>query len=212
MRGRFVPDGSRCVQRTCGIRAVAFASADRGRQPRHRARDDVVARADEVCPHPPVVALEADADDRVDDSPHQDNPLHPDHHNSRDLDVDHDDVDLARGGEIFRVNCAMCHAASAGGGALTRGKFAPTLHGVEEKHIYEAMQTGPQNMPVFSDANISPDQKRDVIAYLKEFENQGHPGGFSLGSLGPVAEGLFIWTAGLGLVIGFMVWLTSRSS
>ncbi|WGH84427.1 c-type cytochrome [Auritidibacter ignavus] len=128
------------------------------------------------------------------------------------LDVDHDDVDLARGGEIFRVNCAMCHAASAGGGALTRGKFAPTLHGVEEKHIYEAMQTGPQNMPVFSDANISPDQKRDVIAYLKEFENQGHPGGFSLGSLGPVAEGLFIWTAGLGLVIGFMVWLTSRSS
>ena len=64
--------------------------------------------------------------------------------------------DPAAGGEIFRVNCAMCHNASAAGGALTRGKFAPALAGVSEAHIYEAMATGPQNMPVFSDANIPP--------------------------------------------------------
>lgn len=128
------------------------------------------------------------------------------------LDVDHEDVDIARGGEIFRVNCAMCHNAAASGGALTRGKYAPTLHGVSEKHIYEAMATGPQNMPVFSDSNLTPEDKRDVIAFLKEIEAQGSPGGFQLGSLGPVSEGLLIWTLGLGLVIGFMVWLTSRSS
>lgn len=128
------------------------------------------------------------------------------------LDVNHEDVNLARGGDIFRVNCAMCHSASAGGGALTRGKFAPTIHGVEEAHIYEAMVTGPQNMPVFSDTNISPEEKRDVVAYLKELETQGQPGGASLGNLGPVAEGLFIWTGGLALLIGFMVWMTTRSS
>lgn len=118
----------------------------------------------------------------------------------------------ANGGEVFRVNCAMCHSASAGGGALTRGKFAPTLHGVSEKHIYEAMVTGPQNMPVFSDTNITPEDKRDLITWLKEIEAQGSPGGAKLGSLGPVAEGLFIWTAGLAVCIGFMVWLTSRPS
>ncbi|HEY4536014.1 MAG TPA: cytochrome c [Enteractinococcus sp.] len=128
------------------------------------------------------------------------------------LDTDHADVNLARGGDLFRVNCAMCHAASAEGGALTRGKYAPTLHGVSEQHIYEAMVTGPQNMPVFSDTNLTPEDKRDVIAYLKEFETQGHPGGENLGSIGPVAEGLFIWTAGLGVLIGFMVWMTTRTN
>lgn len=123
-----------------------------------------------------------------------------------------EDGDAAEGAELFRINCAMCHNAAAAGGALTRGKYAPSLQGVEEKHIYEAMETGPQNMPVFSDSNIKPEDKRDIIAYLKTIENQGSPGGLALGSLGPVSEGLFIWTAGLALIIGFMVWLTSRSS
>ncbi len=128
------------------------------------------------------------------------------------LDTNHEDVDLGNGGTLFRVNCAMCHNAAAAGGALTRGKFAPGLAGVSEKHIYEAMATGPQNMPVFSDSNLKPEDKRDIIAFLKQIESQGSPGGASLGSLGPVSEGLFIWTAGLALIIGFMVWLTSRSS
>jgi ubiquinol-cytochrome c reductase cytochrome c subunit len=126
--------------------------------------------------------------------------------------LDTSEGDAAHGGEVFRVNCAMCHNAAAAGGALTRGKFAPSLEGVSEKHIYEAMATGPQNMPVFSDSNITPEEKRDVITFLKEIESQGSPGGAELGSLGPVSEGLFIWTAGLGIVIAFTIWLTSRPS
>lgn len=128
------------------------------------------------------------------------------------LDTDHEDVDLGNGGTLFRVNCAMCHNAAASGGALTRGKFAPGLADVSEKHIYEAMATGPQNMPVFSDANLKPEDKRDIIAFLKQIEGQGSPGGASLGSLGPVSEGLLVWTGGLAVLVGFMVWLTSRSS
>ncbi|MEH0109746.1 cytochrome c [Tersicoccus sp. MR15.9] len=120
--------------------------------------------------------------------------------------------DAAKGGEVFRVNCAMCHNAAAAGGALTRGKFAPALKGVSEKHIYEAMVTGPQNMPVFNNSNISPDEKRNLITFLKTIEAQGSPGGADLGSLGPVSEGLFAWVAGLGVIIAFTIWLTSRSS
>ncbi|MEA5455299.1 cytochrome c [Sinomonas sp. JGH33] len=120
--------------------------------------------------------------------------------------------DATHGGELFRVNCAMCHNAAAAGGALTRGKFAPSLAGVEAKHIYEAMETGPQNMPVFSDANISPEGKRDIVTFLKTIEAQGSPGGADLGSLGPVSEGLFMWVAGLGVIIAFTIWLTSRTS
>ncbi|MFF1254282.1 c-type cytochrome [Pseudarthrobacter sp. NPDC058329] len=118
----------------------------------------------------------------------------------------------AVGGELFRTNCAMCHNAAAAGGALTRGKFAPALADTSGKHIYEAMATGPQNMPVFSDSNITPEGKRDIITFLKQIETSGSPGGADLGSLGPVAEGLFVWVAGLGVIIAFTIWLTSRTS
>jgi ubiquinol-cytochrome c reductase cytochrome c subunit len=120
--------------------------------------------------------------------------------------------DAAAGGELFRTNCAMCHNAAAAGGALTRGKFAPALKDTSGKHIYEAMVTGPQNMPVFNDSNISPEGKRDIITFLKQIETSGSPGGAELGSLGPVAEGLFVWVAGLGVIIAFTIWLTSRTS
>lgn len=120
--------------------------------------------------------------------------------------------DAANGSELFRINCAMCHNVAAAGGALTQGKFAPTLIGVDEAHIYEAMVTGPQNMPVFSDANLTAEEKADIITYLKYIENEPSVGGFKLGSLGPVAEGLFIWIIGLGAVVALTVWITAKSN
>ena len=64
--------------------------------------------------------------------------------------------DPGRGGAIFRVNCAMCHNFAGAGGALTRGKYAPSLQSTSPKHIYEAMITGPQSMPVFNDSQHHP--------------------------------------------------------
>ena len=116
-----------------------------------------------------------------------------------------------RGGEIFRINCAMCHNAAGAGGALTRGKYAPPVVGVEGKHVYEAMDTGPQNMPVFNETNLSPEDKRDVITYLETLEETGSPGGISLGSLGPVTEGLYAWTIILSLLLGAAVWLGAKA-
>lgn len=121
-------------------------------------------------------------------------------------------TDLALGGELFRINCAMCHNVAGSGGALTQGKFAPPLTGVAPAHIYEAMLTGPQNMPVFNDANITPQDKANIIAYLKFIESQPSVGGYGLGSLGPVSEGLFIWIFGLGGLVGVTIWLTSKSN
>jgi ubiquinol-cytochrome c reductase cytochrome c subunit len=118
----------------------------------------------------------------------------------------------ATGAELFRVNCAMCHNVAGAGGALTEGKFAPALSGVSAEHIYEAMVTGPQNMPVFNDKNISPAEKADIITYLKYLDKNPSPGGFDLGNLGPVAEGLFIWIFGLGAVVGVTIWITARAN
>ena len=120
--------------------------------------------------------------------------------------------DPGRGGQLFRVNCAMCHSSAGVGGALTRGKDAPPVAGVSGKHIYEAMVTGPQSMPVFNEDNLSPEDKRDVIAYIEAMDEAGNPGGNPLGGYGPVPEGLFVWTIGLGLLVAAAVWLGQKSA
>ncbi|MGN8245353.1 c-type cytochrome [Cellulomonas soli] len=125
--------------------------------------------------------------------------------------VDASQGDVANGMAIFRTNCAMCHNAVGAGGALSQGKFAPSLLETSPTHLYEAMLTGPQSMPVFNDANITPEEKRDVIAYIAE-QGQPAPGGLDLGSLGPVSEGLWAWVVGMGLLIGAAVWIGAKSS
>ncbi|CAK7285289.1 MULTISPECIES: cytochrome bc1 complex diheme cytochrome c subunit [Streptomyces] len=123
-------------------------------------------------------------------------------------------ADIAKGGELFRTNCAQCHNFTGKGGALTKGKFAPTLEGVDPKHIYEAMQTGPQNMPSFPDTTLSSKNKKDIIAYLHAVDSSEttNPGGLELGGLGPVSEGLFAWIFGLGALIAVAVWVAARTA
>ncbi len=120
--------------------------------------------------------------------------------------------DVAHGAELFRVNCAMCHNVSAAGGALTEGKYAPALTSTSALHIYAAMVTGPQNMPVFGDMNLSDEDKRDIISALLYQQESVSVGGFSLGNLGPVSEGLFVWIFGIGGLVAITVWITAKSN
>ena len=119
---------------------------------------------------------------------------------------------IVRGGEFFRTNCTACHNFAASGGALPNGRYAPTLIGVDPVHIYEAMLTGPQQMPVFSDEVLKPEEKRDIIAYVKSLEEQPAYGGSPLGSFGPVSEGMFAWIVGIGSLVGFAVWIASHTA
>lgn len=122
------------------------------------------------------------------------------------------DGDVATGGELFRINCAMCHNVAGAGGALTEGKFAPQLNNVTAAHVYEAMLTGPQNMPVFNDLNLTPEEKKDIIAYLEYIKANPSAGGLELSNLGPVSEGLFLWIFGLGAIVALTVWITAKSN
>ncbi len=121
------------------------------------------------------------------------------------------DGSVAEGGELFRTNCAMCHNFAGQGGALSQGKYAPTVMGVLPRHIYEAMVTGPQSMPVFSDKTITPEEKLSIIKWIKAAEAEPQLGGASLGRVGPVTEGLLVWTLGLGLLVGAAVWLAMKA-
>jgi len=122
------------------------------------------------------------------------------------------EVDIARGGELFRTNCSACHNFAGAGGALPGGKYAPSLYGSSNLHIYEALITGPQQMPVFSDDVMTPEDKRAIIAYLNDLHSSPDRGGLALGGLGPVSEGLWAWILGLGSLIGFAVWIAAKGA
>ncbi len=114
------------------------------------------------------------------------------------------------GQELFNTNCAACHNFAGAGGALTYGKYGPALTKATPRQIYEAMVTGPESMPIFSDTTITPDQKRAIIRYITQTRSEPNPGGFSLGRVGPVTEGIVGWLAGLGLLIGAAMWITAK--
>jgi ubiquinol-cytochrome c reductase cytochrome c subunit len=119
---------------------------------------------------------------------------------------------IVRGGQIFLTNCTACHNFAGQGGAMPEGGFAPKIRGVEPKYVYEAMLTGPQNMPNFSNGNLPPDAKRDVIAYLESLDETPEYGGFGMGGLGPVSEGMFAWILGIGACVGSAIWIAAHTT
>ena len=125
--------------------------------------------------------------------------------------IDYADADVAYGGELFRINCSQCHQAAGQGGALTQGKYAPSLMTAEPREIYSAMLTGPQSMPVFSDAQIPTKDKQAIIAYVRHLQDASNPGGATLGSFGPVTEGVFLVTAIFAALILAAIWIGIKS-
>jgi ubiquinol-cytochrome c reductase cytochrome c subunit len=114
------------------------------------------------------------------------------------------------GYQLYVSTCAACHNFDGAGGALTYGKFAPALTASTPTQIYEAMLTGPEAMPVFNNTTISPQQKRDIIAYIVQTRNEPNPGGFSLGRVGPVTEGLVAFLGLLLLMVFAAMWITAK--
>jgi ubiquinol-cytochrome c reductase cytochrome c subunit len=117
---------------------------------------------------------------------------------------------LTEGGAFFRTNCTACHNSVGAGGALPNGRYAPSLFDVSAKHMYEAMLTGPQQMPVFSEEVLTPQDKENLIAYVKAIQEEP-TGGYNGGGIGPVAEGITTWVVGLGVLIVACVWIGAHS-
>jgi ubiquinol-cytochrome c reductase cytochrome c subunit len=120
-------------------------------------------------------------------------------------------TDVARGGDLFRLNCASCHNFTGKGGALSSGKYAPDLGPANEQQILTAMLTGPQNMPKFSDRQLSFESKKDIIAYVRTVAEERSPGGYGLGGFGPAPEGMAAWIIGMVAAIGLALWIGART-
>ena len=119
--------------------------------------------------------------------------------------------DVARGGDLFRLNCASCHNFTGRGGALSSGKYAPSLDLATPAQIYTAMLTGPQNMPKFSERQLGPEEKADIIAYVRSSSETLNPGGYGLGGFGPAPEGMAIFIIGIVASIAAALWIGARS-
>ncbi|HEU4349353.1 MAG TPA: c-type cytochrome [Actinoplanes sp.] len=122
-----------------------------------------------------------------------------------------DDANLAEGGELFRLNCASCHNFAGRGGALSAGKYAPPLDKSTDLVIWTAMLSGPQNMPAFSDNQLTEEQKQAITNYVQTLNEERDPGGAGIGRLGPLPEGLVIWVVGIGAIMLMILWIGAKS-
>jgi ubiquinol-cytochrome c reductase cytochrome c subunit len=121
-------------------------------------------------------------------------------------------ANLSQGFSLFTLNCAPCHTITGAGDALVDGYHAPPLHGVSRSEIWEAVRSGPENMPQFSPGNISPTELDDIIKYVSEkIEKPSDPGGIGLGGVGPVAEGFVGLFVGVGACLVGAYWVGDRT-
>jgi ubiquinol-cytochrome c reductase cytochrome c subunit len=121
-------------------------------------------------------------------------------------------ANVAEGFSLFALNCAPCHTITGAGDALADGIQAPPLHGVTKTMVWEAVRTGPGNMPRFGPGTLSSQQITDVIGYVvKHIERPYSPGGLSLGGVGPVAEGFVGLFVGVGACLLAAFWVGDRT-
>jgi ubiquinol-cytochrome c reductase cytochrome c subunit len=118
---------------------------------------------------------------------------------------------VSAGGDLFRLNCASCHGTTFRGAPLSAGKAAPGLYSATDKQIYAAMLSGPESMPVFSDNQLTPQEKQEIVNYIQTLKASKDPGGNGIGRLGPVSEAIVIWVAGVGALTIAILWIGAKN-
>jgi ubiquinol-cytochrome c reductase cytochrome c subunit len=109
--------------------------------------------------------------------------------------------DIALGQQLFAASCAGCHQAAAAGGMVT-GAIVPSLQEATPEQIAEAIRVGPYLMPRFGPKQLDRHAVDSIARYVVSLRDPQDPGGWSLGHLGPVAEGAVAWLlAGSVLVL-----------
>ena len=139
---------------------------------------------------------------------------------------------LARGGELFRVNCTSCHSYGGSGGALSSGKFAPGLR-ARADHGARGLDARADDGPFIDPAGAAPlsavlaevtqapvefpdvvdEAKREIITYITlQLQEDKDPGGlFNLGRYGPATEGLAIFVVGITILVFAALWIAGKS-
>jgi ubiquinol-cytochrome c reductase cytochrome c subunit len=99
---------------------------------------------------------------------------------------------ISEGLKLFTDHCAGCHQVVAQGGYLTGG-VAPALQSATPTQVAQAIRIGPYLMPRFSPQQITPAQVDSIARYVEFAKHPDSPGGWGIGYIGPVPEGLVTW-------------------
>jgi len=106
------------------------------------------------------------------------------------------DGNLAAGRAAFTEHCAGCHQVVARGGIVT-GAIAPPLQQATPTEIAEAVRIGPYLMPRFTRRQIDDGTLNDIVRYVQWTKHPDDRGGWSIGNIGPIPEGMVAWFVGL---------------
>jgi ubiquinol-cytochrome c reductase cytochrome c subunit len=107
---------------------------------------------------------------------------------------------ISQGFKLFTEDCAGCHQSLARGGFVT-GARVPPLQGIDATKIAEAVRIGPYLMPRFSNRQITGPQLNSIVRYVLSTNHPVNKGGWSIGNLGPIPEGMVAWLAAILLAI-----------
>jgi ubiquinol-cytochrome c reductase cytochrome c subunit len=99
---------------------------------------------------------------------------------------------VSEGMALFRQHCAGCHQIVAQGGYVTHA-VPPALGDATPTQVAEAVRIGPYVMPKFSTAAISNRQLDSIVRYVQYARHPDNRGGWALGNIGPIPEGLVSW-------------------
>lgn len=117
--------------------------------------------------------------------------------------------DVTRGSQIFQLNCAACHVSSGAGAPIGGGRDAPALMQASPTQVAEALVVGPGAMPRFD--TFSQRDVDDVSAYVQHLQGDHPTNVWSLGGVGPVAEGLAAWLFALLPIVAVTRWMGSSA-
>jgi ubiquinol-cytochrome c reductase cytochrome c subunit len=118
--------------------------------------------------------------------------------------------EISRGLQLFTEHCAGCHQVVAEGGYVPNA-VAPPLHQPTAVQIAEAVRVGPYLMPKFSKSQISDGELNAIVAYVEWTKHPDDRGGWNLGRIGPVPEGLVTWLVAAVVLIGVCLAIGRRA-
>ena len=107
---------------------------------------------------------------------------------------------ISVGQRLFSEHCAGCHQIAIAGGYVTNA-VAPSLQDATPTQIAEAVRIGPYVMPTFPKSQISDRDLDSLVAYVQEAKHPQDRGGWALGHVGPVPEGLVTWLLAMAALV-----------
>jgi ubiquinol-cytochrome c reductase cytochrome c subunit len=116
---------------------------------------------------------------------------------------------LGEGLRLFTQHCAGCHQVVGEGGYVPDARV-PRLKEATPTQIAEAVRIGPYLMPRFSEKAISKRQLDSIVAYVEASKKPRDRGGWGIGHIGPVPEGMVAWFIAAVVLVGLCALIGER--